>query len=100
MPKFSPGDRVKVRTDLKYDQCIHMEDNPGNIFIEDSHLAFVGQEVTIQDIYYWNGGDCWCYIVEENPDGFWTDGCFDDEAVSSNPMAEVSQDDLMEVLSI
>lgn len=100
MAKFSPGDRVRVRTDLVYDQCARMEDNNGNIYINSDYLAFKGQEVTICDIYYWNHNECWCYIIEENPGGFWTDGCFEENAVYSVPLVEVSQDDLMEVLSI
>ena len=94
MAKFSPGDKVIVRSDLQFGSRMGMEDNPGNCDVDHDHERFAGKQVTIREIYSWNMGGCWCYRIKEDNVTFWMDDMFE------NPVAPISEDKLAELLSI
>lgn len=102
MPKYNPGDRVRVNKDIalyKDDTLMHMSDNEAQCYLYYKHKSYAGQVVTIDRVYYFNRDSCWCYqIAEDHGRDFWVDEMF--ESLSEPPMSDVNLDILMEVLSI
>jgi|GEM_PF-5175552 len=70
MPRYSQGDRVIVRPDLKKDTRYFMDDGGINLGVADEMLRFAGVDVTIK---FAKNTDF--YKIEESGFG-WTDEMF------------------------
>lgn len=80
MPKYKPGDRVVVRSDLER-RKYYMEHDKSvsdkSVFdsVVGSMLYFSGKTVTIKHIVYGK------YVIEELPGFYWTDEMFESSLI-------------------
>ena len=76
--KFNIGDKVKVRDDLQ-------EGQPSFVYITGRMEDYAGLIVTIKEVYYVKGDDCFSYCIEEDgSQSYWEDSCFDDSYKDNN----------------
>ena len=76
--KFNIGEKVKVRDDLQ-------EGQPSFVYITRRMEDYAGLIVTIKEVYYDKGDDCFSYRIEEDgSQSYWEDSCFDDSYKDNN----------------
>lgn len=71
MPKYIPGDRVVVRSDLEPRKYYMENDKSVSDSAVSSMFRFSGKTVTIRHIVYGK------YVIEELPGIYWTDEMFE-----------------------